>query len=188
MYNLCRHIMPSGKRCDSPALRNRPCCYFHTNLRRSAATKGKYDDWSIKIPPLEDSRAVQIALTEVLSALAASRIDPHRARLLLYGLQIAAQVTARPSQPNTTECVRDLSPENEDDGLAAEQTDCEPPEECAECPTRNSCRSPRRQMSVRERLGMDDEEDEEEDYELDEEPKFDQLAQGALTLTHITGS
>jgi hypothetical protein len=27
--NYCRHIRPSGRRCQSPALRSRPFCYYH---------------------------------------------------------------------------------------------------------------------------------------------------------------
>jgi hypothetical protein len=42
------------------------------------------------IPLLEDRMAVQIALTNVLEAIATNRIDPQRAGLLLYGLQIAS--------------------------------------------------------------------------------------------------
>jgi hypothetical protein len=179
MYNLCRHVMPSGKRCDSPALRNRPCCYFHSNLRRSAAPKGRYDDWSIKIPPLEDSRAVQIALTEVLSALAAARIDPQRARLLLYGLQIAAQVTARPSQP-TTECVRDLPPENEDEALAPEKSQCEPPRDCPACPARDRCRNLTRILSVGIKQLLPN--------IGDKQAKFDQPDTNTLTDNHRDGS
>lgn len=42
------------------------------------------------VPLLEDRMAVQIALTNVLEAIAANRIDAQRAGLLLYGLQIAS--------------------------------------------------------------------------------------------------
>ncbi len=30
--NICRHIRPSGRRCQTPAVRNRALCYFHQNL------------------------------------------------------------------------------------------------------------------------------------------------------------
>jgi hypothetical protein len=30
--NICRHIRPSGRRCQTPAVRNRALCYFHQSL------------------------------------------------------------------------------------------------------------------------------------------------------------
>jgi hypothetical protein len=45
---------------------------------------------SLSLPPIEDSASVQLALVEVLEALAANQIDTKRAGLLLYGLQVAA--------------------------------------------------------------------------------------------------
>jgi hypothetical protein len=29
MYNECRHIFTSGKKCQSPALKEQNFCYFH---------------------------------------------------------------------------------------------------------------------------------------------------------------
>jgi hypothetical protein len=31
--NYCRHIRPSGRRCQSPALRNRPYCFHHATAK-----------------------------------------------------------------------------------------------------------------------------------------------------------
>jgi hypothetical protein len=115
-----------------------PCCYFHTNLQHSAKRKGKYDDWSLKLPSLEDSCGIQIALAEVLNALASSRIEPRRAGLLLYGVQIAAQITARPRDPNLSP-VRDICEERDDAFLGPEKTVCEPPEDCRDSPRREQC-------------------------------------------------
>ena len=36
MYQICRHIMPNGFRCHSPALRGMPFYYFHARLHRLA--------------------------------------------------------------------------------------------------------------------------------------------------------
>jgi hypothetical protein len=44
----------------------------------------------LQLPPVEDSASIQLALIETLDALATNRIDPKRAGLLLYGLQVAA--------------------------------------------------------------------------------------------------
>jgi hypothetical protein len=45
----------------------------------------------LPLPPLEEADAIQLALSDVILALAANRIDPRRARILIYGLQVASQ-------------------------------------------------------------------------------------------------
>jgi hypothetical protein len=45
---------------------------------------------SLALPPIEDSASIQLALIDVLQALAANQLDPKRAGLLLYGLQVAS--------------------------------------------------------------------------------------------------
>ena len=35
MYPECRHIMPDGAKCHSPAMRGMAYCYYHTPGRRS---------------------------------------------------------------------------------------------------------------------------------------------------------
>jgi hypothetical protein len=44
----------------------------------------------LQLPAVEDSASIQLALIEVLHALAANQLDPRRAGLLLYGLQVAS--------------------------------------------------------------------------------------------------
>jgi hypothetical protein len=44
----------------------------------------------LQLPDVEDSASIQLALIEVLQALAANQLEPRRAGLLLYGLQVAA--------------------------------------------------------------------------------------------------
>jgi hypothetical protein len=44
----------------------------------------------LDLPPVEDSASIQLALIQVLQALAADQLDPRRAGLLLYGLQVAS--------------------------------------------------------------------------------------------------
>jgi len=43
MYNECRHIFTSGKKCQSPALKNQNkdqnFCYFHNSSRKRPAPK-----------------------------------------------------------------------------------------------------------------------------------------------------
>ncbi|MGC1421591.1 MAG: hypothetical protein WA815_04530 [Terracidiphilus sp.] len=98
MYNECRHIMPSGKKCHSPALRDKPFCYYHTNLHRLGDPSSP--EAKQHLLPIEDTSGIQIALTQVLGALNSPHMDTRRAGLLLYGLQIATQLASRVAAPN----------------------------------------------------------------------------------------
>ena len=88
----CRHIFTDGHRCGSVTLRKEYFCYYHhtsrppvQNLRERRALQEQFD-----LPNLEDRSAIQFAIGEVLRRIAANALDPRRAGLLLYGLQIAA--------------------------------------------------------------------------------------------------
>ncbi len=155
MFKECRHIRASGIKCHSPALRDSAFCYHHTILRRSNGPKSKFDDLSLKFPALEDSSAIQIALSQVLTRLADSNLDPRRGGLLLYGLQIAAQFAARPSTLKPSDVVRTVCYEGMDDILAPEEVVCEPPGDCTACEKRDTC----------DRYVPEDEEEEKEDEE-----------------------
>ncbi|MGC1294880.1 MAG: transposase [Alloacidobacterium sp.] len=103
-YYECQHVPPSGKKCRAIAIRGHHFCYFHLQARR-----GKYSSitpaetvanggpapapqaTTIAIPMLEDRSALQIALSEVLRAVAANQIDTNRGWLLLSGLRMASK-------------------------------------------------------------------------------------------------
>jgi hypothetical protein len=113
MYPECRHIKTDGKKCYAPALGRSHWCYFHDRLHRKTATRrppkapaethtldygaipvtqpASGAETELALPFLEDPGAIQLALTGILQALAANQLDPRRAGLLLYGLQIASQ-------------------------------------------------------------------------------------------------
>jgi hypothetical protein len=98
MYNECRHIFTSGRKCQSPALTDQNFCYFHSNTRKRPTPRTQpYEPYIepqanvLDLPPLEDADSIQLALSDVILALAANRIDPRRARILIYGLQVASQ-------------------------------------------------------------------------------------------------
>ena len=91
-YTTCSHRKPDGVLCGSPALRGQKLCYFHqrdhqrsqqlARLRRRAET--------LRLPSIETLQDVQVALAEVIDALAANRIDHKRASALLFALQQAS--------------------------------------------------------------------------------------------------
>lgn len=144
MFNECRHIMPSGAKCKSPALKNQSFCYFHARLRPAASTR-PVGQPPLDLPPLEDPQGIQIALSQVLAALRSPYFDNKRAGLYLYGLQIATQLAGRASVPPTSDLVRSLSSDAENgETLAPETSQCDPGADCDSCATRDECVLPLR--------------------------------------------
>jgi hypothetical protein len=88
----CRHIFTDGHRCGSPCLRREELCYYHHTTRRPIENPGerRARQSTFELPLPEDRSAIQRAIGEVLQRIAANEIDPKRAGLLLYGLQIAS--------------------------------------------------------------------------------------------------
>jgi fused signal recognition particle receptor len=94
----CRHIHTDGRRCASPSLRGEDFCYFHHTTRRNsrvphssaALSRMSGVEQTFTLPLPEDRSAIQLSIGEVLQRIASNSIDPRRAGLLLYGLQIAS--------------------------------------------------------------------------------------------------
>jgi hypothetical protein len=114
----CRHILTDGHRCKSPCLKaagggeaeHEPFCYFHhttrhpvTGLKARRARQSTFE-----MPLIEDRSAIQAALGEVLARIASNDLDPRRAGLLLYGLQIAT-LTLPPDERMTGRQARNSS-------------------------------------------------------------------------------
>ena len=88
----CRHIFTEGHRCGSPCLRHQEFCYYHHTTRRPVEDPGerRARQAHFDLPLPDDRAAIQLSIGEVLRRIAANEIDPKRAGLLLYGLQIAS--------------------------------------------------------------------------------------------------
>ena len=106
----CRHIFTDGHRCGSPCLRHEDFCYYHHTTRRPVqdprqrpARTALFD-----LPMPEDRAAIQLSIGEVLRRIARNEIDPRRAGLLLYGLQIASTNLPRQTKPSRN--TRDEAP------------------------------------------------------------------------------
>jgi hypothetical protein len=88
----CRHIFTDGHRCASPCLRQEEFCYYHHTTRKPITNpqqrRSRRSTFHLPLP--EDRSAIQASIGEVLQRIAANDIDPRRAGLLLYGLQIAS--------------------------------------------------------------------------------------------------
>jgi hypothetical protein len=133
--------MPSGKKCHSPALRSKSYCYYHNNLHRLSDPSSRAAK-ELPVAAIEDTRGIQIALTQVLGALNSPHMDTRRAGLLLYGLNLASHLASRVAAPEPTECVRDLPSGNETEPLAPVVKVCEPPLDCFLCDNYENCNKP----------------------------------------------
>ena len=110
----CRHIFTDGHRCGSICLRGEEFCYYHHTTRKPAETQ-RPPQPPVHLRPTHrpnDRTGLQSTIVEVLRRIAANDIDPRRAGLLLYGLQIASLNLPKPQtaqrgrkieQPETVE-------------------------------------------------------------------------------------
>ena len=114
----CRHIFTDGRRCGSACLRHEEFCYYHHTTRTPAANprarRGRRSTFEIPLP--EDRSAIQASIGQVLRRIASNDIDPRRAGLLLYGLQIASLNLPKPAHSGrnrnaaeTAEVVEEIS-------------------------------------------------------------------------------
>jgi hypothetical protein len=106
----CAHRKTNGIPCGSPALKDKPYCYFHDRNReqRVEIIDGAPMSQMIEadLPVLEDANAIQASLTKVFHMLAGGLLDPKFAKSLIYCLAIATQ--------NLPKC--DFSPKDEELG------------------------------------------------------------------------
>jgi hypothetical protein len=88
----CHHIFPDNARCGSPRMREEQFCYYHHDSRRPVVRPNnriaRRSTFSLFTPT--DHDAIQESLGELLIRIAANDIDPRRAGLLLYCLQISS--------------------------------------------------------------------------------------------------
>ncbi len=109
----CRHIFTDGRRCGSPCLRGEDLCYYHHTTRKPVADaktrKTRRSTFDLPLP--EDQSAIQLSIGQVLQRIAANEIDPRRAGLLLYGLQIASLNLPKPTTTRNTQYRQQTTPQ-----------------------------------------------------------------------------
>ncbi len=125
----CRHIKTDGVRCGSPALRDKPFCFFHDRMRRRQLQPRRRKP-DLEFPVLEDASAVQVALMQVIQAIADRKLDSKTAGLLLYALQTASYNLKRIREPDwfeieTDVCTGPLDPEGEEEDRETETAEPE---------------------------------------------------------------
>ena len=124
MVPECRHIKTSGGKCGSPALRGQSFCYFHSRLKQRAAEP----EPTFILPNLEDRGAVQLAINEVVKALAAHKLNAKRAGLLLYALQIASANARNKEEIVCANSVDEVTRDEQGEEMAPEGFTSRPPE------------------------------------------------------------
>jgi paraquat-inducible protein B len=88
----CNHVKANGTFCAAIALSHDDYCYFHRAARERHKRQARHqrDGSPLQVPLLEDRETIQIALSDVVNALLADRMDARKAALVLYALQTAA--------------------------------------------------------------------------------------------------
>ncbi len=97
----CQHIKKNGSQCGSPALRNQQFCYFHDRCRpliQDASGSALYPPAPFFLPRLDDANSIQRALAKVCQNLLHRRLDPKKAGVLLYAIQLASSNLHRPNK------------------------------------------------------------------------------------------
>ncbi|HEX4031382.1 MAG TPA: hypothetical protein VHX20_13515 [Terracidiphilus sp.] len=122
MFIECRHILPRGTKCKSPALRGKVYCYFHDRLQRFEQDGQRDASEPLLLPSLEDARGIQMAISQILAALGSGRLESRKAGLYLYGLQLATQLLAQLPEPSPQEMVRTVTTGADGNYIAAEET------------------------------------------------------------------
>jgi hypothetical protein len=88
----CHHLFPDDHRCGSPSLRGEAFCYYHHPDRQPVSNPyARRSRRGFPLTPPTDQPSLQNAVAEIIVRLAANKLDVHRARLILYSLQIASR-------------------------------------------------------------------------------------------------
>jgi len=131
--------MPNGVKCGSPGLKGKHYCYFHTRLHDNLALQRSGKEQPLQFSPLEDRAAIQIAVGQVLNAMASNRIEPRNATAYLYGLQIASQNVDNDLTVLPTDAVQSFTRTADGEELAPRDFGCNLDEECSACPVQDQC-------------------------------------------------
>ena len=155
MYAECRHIMPRGTKCKSPALKGRPYCYYHKKLHDYTRDGLRDDKAPLCLASIEDACGIQHALTQIMGAMASGRLDSCEGVRLIYGLQVSIQALDRVPQTPPQEMVHATACDGIGVDLADQEANlCEPHTDCPTCTNRFSCSNVARQSkkSIRDHI------------------------------------
>jgi len=93
IIRICRHILPSGRRCLQPAVRERSCCRHHLDaqarLHNMARARRLTCVPRLRVPM--NPRDLALNRAEVLRVVAAGNVDFASARLMLWAMDLTAE-------------------------------------------------------------------------------------------------
>ena len=96
----CSFIKYDDVLCGSPAMRGTDYCYHHTrqmvDAYYGARARRRRSTCRIDLPPLDNLRDINLALGQLMNALAADTIDVRRAKAMLAALRMASDELRRP--------------------------------------------------------------------------------------------
>jgi len=138
MYAECRHVFASGRKCTHPQLHDSHFCYFHRNAHEIMHAPAPRPGTPFRLPLLEDSSALLMAIQQVTSSLGAKTITQKEAGTYLYAINIAkVLLPRRPAM--TRKPVRSLCYDNDGFEMAEPVNTCEPPRDCLDCQKTRTC-------------------------------------------------
>lgn len=98
----CNFLKYDGVLCGSPAMHGKDYCYHHTRQMTSAyygaRARRRRSVCRLALPALEDRRAIQHMLSQIVQALANDTIDYRRATAMLAALRMASADLDRPQE------------------------------------------------------------------------------------------
>lgn len=101
-FRTCNHLKEDGVPCGSPALRRKKFCYYHLrDHRRSQYSAGllrRADILGPRLPRMNSLEDIQLALGEVLNAIASHSVSLNRAGRILFDLQQATTSLCQPDR------------------------------------------------------------------------------------------
>ena len=97
----CQQIKLDGEPCRSAALRGKKFCYYHLHSGpppEQVSNPGVIPQVQFHLPLLDDAITIQSAITLVCEHLLHRRLEPKKAGMLLYALQVASSNLGRLNQ------------------------------------------------------------------------------------------
>jgi hypothetical protein len=155
MFMACRHIKTNGLRCESPALKGRHFCYYHS---KTHTVDADVRFGPLQLPPPEDPAAIQLSVARINDAILTGRLDLNKAASLFTGLRIASRFIDRTTSFDEADLVQSVEI-HMDGELAPRDYICDDDEYCDDCPYTELC----------PRCADSNDEEKDEDYEEDEE-------------------
>ena len=89
----CQQIKLDGEPCRSAALRGKKFCYYHLHSGpppKDVSNPGVIPQVQFHLPLLDDATSIQATISLVCEHLLHRRLEPKKAGILLYAMQVAS--------------------------------------------------------------------------------------------------